>query len=397
MLKKILSLAMAMVMLAPCVCDGPGKNTVYANTVATAQAVSMNTVCTGVLNSENDEMYYKFKATKNSYSVLSFIPNGTEEQIDSGYRITILDSNYNKVFEYSGVTGAFKSGRLQFKNGETFYVKVEAYTKYYDYAPMGVQYQLSVDQSNFADWEVENNNVAKNANSLSLGKAKYGVLWKDTDTDFYKYKITKKGYVQFTFLEEETENEHAWNITFYDKNLKAISKTFYIDGDAFKSPRFNFKKGTTIYVKVEAYTKYSSYAPVDVKYSIKANEVKTKKWEKAEKNNSFKKATTVKSSIFATLYSCEDVDYFKVKVKKNKNSKKGKIKFVVDTDASELGWGYAVRIYNSKKKEITKYTDNHITENRTYKLKAGKTYYVKVCATMASSDAPVDYTYTIEK
>ncbi|MBR6402770.1 MAG: hypothetical protein IKS48_05255 [Eubacterium sp.] len=365
-----------------------------ANTITTATSVPMDKTVTGKLSSEKDIQYYKFTTGKNSYCVFSFVPNGSAEAIESGWNITILDSNYKKLFGYNRVDEAFRSVRMEMPAGTVFYVKVEAY--YNDYrplAPVGVSYSLQVSQTNDPTWEKEKNDTKKTANALTEGKPIYGITWKGSDVDYYKYKLKKNGYAQFTFVPEDVSDDGlGWNVTFFDKNMKTLAKYNRVDEEAFKSIRFNLKKGSTIYVKVEAYNS-EIYSPINRKYSLSVKEKATKNWENPENNNSFSKATRVKSVKTGTILYSEDVDYFKVKTTKAKK----RVKFVIKGDSEMVGHGYEIKVYDSSKKEIKRLSDHYITEDKSYRFKPGKVYYFKVTSTYPGlSGGPIDVPYSIK-
>ena len=388
---KVLRRLMVLVALLSLVIVVPAR--ANANSLSSPIVASMDKTIIGKLSSESDIQYYKFTTTNNSYFVLNFIPQGTEEQISSGWNIDVLDANYKVVAEYHRTREAFKSMRFSMGANAVFYVKVESYyNNVRSHAPVGVQYSISANQTNDPTWEVEVNDTTKKANALTAGNNIYGTIWKMADVDYYKYKITKNGYAQFTFIPEETDGaELGWNVSFYTKSMKKLYQVRVIE-DGFKSVRFNLKKGSIIYVKVESYNNKIS-SPLDMTYSLSVAEKATKNWEKGENNNSFKNASVLKSKLTGTLYTANDVDYYKVKTTKAKRT----VRFAISGNSSDLEDGFEITVYDANKKEISKYNERHVKTGKTMKLKPGKVYYIKVSPTyLGWSSSPVDITYSLK-
>ena len=391
MSKKMFKKLVMCLMLASFALFAPAK--ANANTITTAAAVPMDKTITGKLASESEVMYYKFTTGNNSCSELSFVPNGSEEAIKSGWDVSILDSNYNTLFEYNRVDEPMKSARLEFGANTTFYVKVKCYyNTYRPLAPINVPYSLQVKQTVDPTWEKEKNDTKKSANGLTAGKPIHGIIWKGPDVDYYKYKLKKNGYAQFTFVPEDFDGDtNDWIVRFYDSSMKEFIH-YRVSDEAFKSIRFNLKKGSTIYVRVEAYNS-KIYSPINRKYSLSVTEKATKNWEKPESNNSFAKATPVKTVKTGTMLYSKDTDFFIVKTTKSKR----KVKFIIKGNSEEVGHGYEIKVYDKNKKEISKYSGHYITEDKSYKLQAGKVYYFKVTTTYPGlSGGPIDVPYSIK-
>lgn len=369
--QSVMSICMVLVMAMSCFA---GMTPVVSKAASNEINAKMDTVVTGKLETKDDYQLFKFKTTKSGYINLTFSANDIDES-GRGWDIDIYDAEYNYLFGYEHVKGVeqqFISGKIELGKNATFYVKVSASASYS--VPLDIEYRLCVKQTQKSNWEKGNNGTYLKAEKLTTKKKTYGTIWRNGDADFYKYKVKNTGYTQFLFTAEEasTSNNH-WEVYFYDKNLNCI----YYEDDIRQlcrySHKFNFKKGTTIYIKVVGGGTYMT--PVDHTYSIKPIEKSTTAWE-TESNNTFKKATTlpVKGKI-GTCLNSSDIDFYKYKAKSTGTKK---LRFTMESDTN-CGSGWNIEIYNSKKECVARYT--YIKQDKIikYKMKKNTTYYIKVC------------------
>ena len=385
--KNLCSVLIAMIIIATGVILTPVQKVYAINYVQK----EMDTSFSDSLAERDSENWYTLTTTKKGYFTMSFMPSDASTH---GWDIYMYDSNFNTIKEYTGITLNLTSDRIMLPGNSTFYIKVTGHWKD-NWAPVGVEYTISTKQVYDKTWELEANGTTSKANALTSGKKKYATIWKKDDVDYFKFKTTKNGYTQFHFTVEEEDTSkcsHGWTISI----LNSKGEIIYSQSDitmGYVSRRFNFKKGTTLYVAVEGKWK-DGWAPVDALYSITAKEKKSSSWE-LEPNNTTSKATTITSSKVGTIFTGSDVDFYKYKPKK-KTTKKLKIS-VVDDVVVNHGWNITIYKKNALDKNIVNQVKG-ITNDKTIKFKVqkGVTYYIKVTPTWTDGWSPNDVQYKIK-
>lgn len=377
-MKKFLCNVLSLVLLLSCFLGVPF---IKAKAISYA-AKDIDTVVTDSLKTEEAENWYKMKTTKDGYFTLKFDPFCENEY---GWNIGIYDQNHNQIKDYSSVKGTFISERIMFPKGTIFYIKIEPWIPSERYCPIDVDYDIVVKQVSSSNWEKEENGTTTKANKLKSGKAMYGTLWKKDDVDYFSFKTTKNGYTRFKFaVEEEGDIKNGWNIYFKDGNGNELYSVNGIETD-YISRRFNFKKGTTIYVEVAPQTSF--WSPVDIKYSIKPIETEKSTWE-IERNDRESKATIITSGKLGTIYNVNDVDYYKYKAPATKTKK---VKFTIEDDvAISNGWNVTIYKTSIDRNNIVA-SQNSITRDTTFKFKAkkGVIYYIVIKAYISYGGADI--------
>ena len=390
-LKSLILAIIIIVSLCVCPCE---QNKVSANSISTAVSVPMNTARTGMLNYSSETLFYKFKTGNETCCSIILAPGNGD--ISFGWNIEIISSNMKTLMKYTSIKKYFVSSRICVGSNTEFYVKISAAADG-SYTPVKVPFTLKASEVLVNGWEKENDDTLAKANTLNTNVLLKGFLWNNRDIDYYKYKFTKNGYGQIVFGAVDTSNlGYGWKISVYTAKRKLIATYDRIGENGVISGRFNFKKGTVIYIKVEAsvgdeheYIPYGGYVPFDKTYSIKVTEKNTKGWEKPEKNDSFKDATVVNSYKIGTLYTRSDVDFYRIKTTKTKRT----IKMTVG--AGDPHGGYRITVYNNKKKVLKQYSRDIVETGFSYKMSPGRTYYVKVeCCSYYTG--PIDLNYKIQ-
>lgn len=368
-MKKLLFNVLSLALLLGCFW---GTSTMDVKAIS-YETKAIDTTFTDFLKEDGIDNWYKMKTTKEGYFTLTFDP---AYERTWGWDMYIYDKDYNEIKHYWNIQRVFITDRLMFAKESLFFVKIQSH---FDgsYAPVNAVYTITTKQVNDDVWEKEENGTTTKANVLKSGKALYGTLWKNDDMDYFSFKITKTGYTRFKFaVEEEGDIGWGWNIYFKDSTGKDIYNVSDIKND-YVSRKFNFKKGTTVYVVVCAHSD-SSYAPVDIKYSLKPIETEKKTWE-IERNDTVTKATVLTSGKQGTIYCSEDVDFYRYKATATKNRK---IKFTIEDDV-RLSKGWNVTVYKSKiDHHNIVASQSNITDDTTLKFKAkkGVSYYMVVKA-----------------
>lgn len=244
------------------------------------------------LEQSTSENWYQLTTTKEGYFTITFNPSVTHNY---GWDMYLYDDSFNKIKYYQGIKLNFVSDRIMFEKDTTFYLKIKGYYTS-DWCPVGIDYSITTKQVNKSNCEKESNATTSKANKLSSGTPRYGTMWKDDDVDYYSFKVTKNGYTTFKFaFEDNTIVKFGWNISFLDEQGNTIYTRENVIND-YISRRFNFRKGTTVYIKISG--RYSNnWCPIDVKYSITPIEKASSTWE-SEQNNTVKKATKLSTYIW---------------------------------------------------------------------------------------------------
>ena len=199
----------------------------------------------------------------------------------------------------------------------------------------------------------------------------------DGQTNRFKFKATKNGYVTVSFA------DFNGKVTLLNSKKKAISDKISVNtgssygSAATKRAVFGVKKGQTYYIKTEA----SSYKPSAYQIKYKQTAITDKSGAKRSKALNMKKNKTYKG-IATAGYSTND--WYKIKL-----TKKQVLNLYVKMDGSDK---MALTIYNSKGRKIsattlTRSSDFGATQKfysmvnyKRAKWSKG-TYYVKISTT----------------
>lgn len=369
--------------------------TVPVKAETTDYEIKPDTEVTGVLESAEQKNVYKVKITKDGYFTFNFSCNGADEKaINCGWTITIYDENYYTLWTSSGIKNNIKTSIFDFEKGSIFYIGVEGTYSFTGYGqspyPLGAPYSVFVEQHEDDTWEKEYNNTKGTATPIYSNKETYATLWEKTDEDYFVYTVQNNGTQNLEFdiknLNPDAVRD-GWKITYYDKNLNMIFQE--TTKNPYTSKTLNFKKGTKLYISIEA--DYTVYAPVDVTYTVRMNDKASSAWE-VEKNNTFGTATTLSSKKTGSLYLTTDVDYYKFKATKTKTA----IKLSHDSSVSAVRDGWCVTIYDKNKKKIASMMDVTGDDMVKFPTKTGEYYYVLVEADYTVY-APLDVVYTLTK
>lgn len=363
------------------------------------QNIETNVAVEDVLESSGDVKYYKFTMDKTGYFQVLFDVVEIGVDTEDGWTITILDSDGNSTISSFTRTGDSTLPKFAFEEGKTFYLKIEAYRKNIYDAPIDVKYQFTVNTYENNSWESEYNDSVKDADNINVNSNYCANLYYSSDVDYYHFVMDRTGYfdISFTIPEVDAEVEDGWKVTVFreDENVNS----FIVTSNMTTCP-YAFKKGTNIYIKVEA-TRSNIYdAPIFTEYNLKVNATTSSVWEK-ESNDSLSNASSMDLSktYSGSTYKLGDVDYYKVKL-----SGKGFMTVYFDPNelSDNLKDGYDLEIYNSSNAKI--YSSTSITSKSNSKLYLNKgTYYIKIDDHSRSSyDCPSEYiiyklkaTYTV--
>ena len=380
------------------------------NSITTADPINLKTYYYGNLRNSGDDDYYKFELPRDGYVTVSFSHGYVESSNDYWY-VQILDSS-QKTYLEKKYPGNVKKETESFKCGlsaGTYYLKVS------DYYSSNQEYKFKINDVVAPDWETEFNDSITTADPVKVGGSLNGNLWKNSDKDYYCFKVTKTGVLNLYFRNEYVDStNNIWKLTVMDEQQNSYFTQLY-KGNVRKAVVSDDIKLTpgTYYLRVEPYNwsgkdydvylawnrpklglKTAKIAVKDQTYTGSALEPKvtvTIGGDKLEKDIdytvSYKKnkkvglATVIITGKGEYSGTAEgtfqikpvNVKSFSITAKKTKMTLKWK-------QPSDIN-GYEIQY--SLKKDFSKYTPITIkkaktTEKQIWFLKKGRTYYVRI-------------------
>lgn len=376
----LLGIAMLLVvMLLP-------KTVVYAgtnNSQETAEVIAVNTSYSGLMDSEYS--WYKVKLTKSGYFYLDF-----DRLSEDGYTASSLGwdislyVNGKFILENKYVSAAdshYISPNYGYPKDTVVYLRIKD-----SWAGTKVPYKFSICNKSSNYWESEKNDSQKTADKMTLNKYYYGNFPVSDTVDYYYTKLAKTGYAQIYFgrrdLDGDTYINTGWKLSvIVDGKIVldrvSISENAAVNG--YISPKFGYKKGQKIYVRVE-----ENGAGTAVDYKIKIKNTSSSVWE-TENNNSKSKADTIKlnKKFYGVCMKSNDTDWYKYKITKD-----GTLKFYGGKNSlDDNGW-YDFKVYVNSKQVISANNNNDVIKKMgSFKVKKGQTVYVKVTSNYNSTYA----------
>ncbi|MCM1569731.1 MAG: hypothetical protein NC081_09845 [Roseburia sp.] len=316
---------------------------------------------------ESESCYMLYRVPDTGY--FSFDLSSTRDYWLGSVTVTVYDSTYRKIDEIKADNTSSQSHYYNMKKGQKVYfvLKSDVYSKH------KVTAKFKVKHKKASNWEQEFNDTRQKATTLKSGKTLFGTsLGKSSglDVDFYKYKVENTGFFTLDFQTLSNENS-SFKVALYYKNNDAPFAEYSYISEKLVTPKFNFKKGTTIYIKVFN----NAYGTNNNRYKLRVKFNKSNKWEQ-EDNDTMTRATklALKSTLKGNFLNAKDVDYYKVKATKSGTLK---ISFKGTADVNSLE-GWKLTVYDSSKKQIAQAENILYSKNLKAKVKKGKTYYVKL-------------------
>ncbi len=233
------------------------------NTVANATVVNLNEDATGVISERGDVDFYKFTVTKPGYVSIDFTHDYDDSFYSSvGWDISLSDAN-NQSFCSMFVnmkTQGINSSLTYGVGAGTYYIKVSGD------ATIGANYTVKLNYTESDAWEVESNDDGSTANQISVNKTYNGCIYAYRDVDYYKFTVSKPGFVTLDFDHDDTDSYYYWNVKLKSEDDTLLySKDVRMDtAGKTTSQKYDLAPGT-YYVRVEG-----SYTNA-VKYAIQVN------------------------------------------------------------------------------------------------------------------------------
>ena len=324
----------------------------YNDSATTANNIDANVSYCANLNSPEDVDYYHFVMDRTGYFDVSFTIPEVDATIKNGWDVTIFaeDSQVNSFIVTSNVTTC----PYAFKQGTNIYIKVKARYDSSYYAPTFTEYNLKINATTSSLWEQESNDSMSDASEISLKETYSGTTYKDGDVDYYKIKITGKGFITLSFDPNDLSENlgDGFDLSVYNSsNSKLYSNTSI-------TSKLNVKlylgKGN-YYIRIENHYNYQSPSAYTV-YKLKATFVLASKPGKAI-------IKSVKGTTYTYILSIYDTISYKLSSVKNAS-------------------GYQVQISTSKKFNRNKTTVRSSSTRGTIgsELIKKKKYYVRARA-----------------
>ena len=219
-----------------------------------------------------------------------------------------------------------------------------------------------------ADWGYEESDEARN---ISVNTTYSATTLEYNDEDWYVFRTTSAGVVQFTFTNEQRSSGY-WNVGLYTSSADStfVNYEFEATAKSHTSTKVGLPAGT-YFIRVNP----GGYYDYGIPYTLRVNFTKTSTWE-TEPNGQFEIADSISvgKAVNATSKGYDDPDWFKFSI-----SKPGVIQLAF-TNSQHSSGSWDVTITNSDIDEIDSYefvasTASHAGSK--IGVPAG-TYYVKV-------------------
>ena len=171
------------------------------NTRGSATAITPDETVTGKMESTSDTDWYSFEITQKGYFYVNFDVDkyATESQINKGWDFEVYTSDgQNLIYQWTGFTDSFTSRKMPYEPGQ-YYIKIKNdwADSFAGYAPIDVEYSITVHQQAAADWECEFNSTRKTANPiLTDTNTIYANVGKnDRDGDWFSFQVSERSMV----------------------------------------------------------------------------------------------------------------------------------------------------------------------------------------------------------
>lgn len=210
------------------------------------------------------------------------------------------------------------------------------------------------------------------------------------DVKYYSFTVDKEGYfdINLAVADVTADTNRGWKITLCDGTDGSELYSGIIQRNG-TTPKFNFAKGTKLFVKVQAYADWD--APTKVLYTFSVNAVEDKNWEQ-EWNNSAKDATNIvgNNTYYGNLCNTYDVDYYKYTVAKDGCFA---LDFGVTDITEDTQHGWSVTLYDADtSEELFHGNPERAVSYGDFNFKKGTNLLIKI-QTQYSSWTPTHITY----
>lgn len=311
---------------------------------------------------------------------INFILNSKENREEYVGTIVTTETDYYianmSLCDFIPSTTFKNTDYIDFKSNEEKNNYIE---ENYQYLDKGVMPLAS-------DWEVESNNTFATADTIG-DYPMFGHINPQSDIDYYKKTFATSG--KATILLTSVPSNADYDLYVYDSNYNQIGSGRNGSGQS-ESVTVDVVTNKVYYFKVVSYSGFSATQ----NYAI-ATEI-TGGGDSYEPNNSFSAASdlgivSTNKSIYATINSKYDMDYFKFKL-----NGAAQVSFYLNNIPS--GCDYDLEIYDQNNNLIKSSSNNGTTsENIQLYLNPNKYYYIKVKSYSGMSDSSYNLRINIDQ
>ena len=262
--------------------------------------------------------------------------------------------------------------------GRIFYVQVLPHA-YPVYGALSCTYDLTVTQTMAQDWETEPNETTGAANVIDVGKTYHGIHLNISDTDYFQFITTVRGYFQVTLEHnkgDQNDVRSGWDVRVLDESGNELISESEIK-TSWTSVKLPYAEPGRIFcVQVLPHT-YPVYGALSCTYDLTVTQTVGSDWE-LEPNNIIAAATliSVGKTYNGITLSWDDQDYYKINV-----SSVGKLKIKLKSSSfnnlDKVRTGWAVYIYDQKSNEVARIKEIKTENEISFDVKKGN-YYIRV-------------------
>ncbi|MCR4937839.1 MAG: Ig-like domain-containing protein [Lachnospiraceae bacterium] len=282
----------------------------------------------------------------------------------------------------------------------TWYLRVNTEVKTF----LEYNYYLRVKYNESEYWEKETD-TASSPVLTELGKDYYGTIFKENDTDYYKFELPSDGNVKIAFGNDYAAwSGTGWTFQLYtdpDFSEEVIKRNIAFENkEDYVISNMGLAKGT-YYAKVSGKDiSYRSVGGADYRYHFKVTHTPSAVWEIEPDSQKSPKAISINTAIYGTCNGSNDIDYYSFDLSSAK-----KVTLQFDTIKNDFGGAalYNVFLYGAEgylTSELAKVViPCGLSETFTSdlgKLAAGK-YFVKVTTNTAVQDKDYDFVISTGK
>ncbi len=368
-------------------------------TIATANALKVNTAIQGNSSSKTDKDFYKLELKKAGKLDFNFTITEavTEYTSQTRWTLRLYDEN-GAVIRTHNITGTQIIYNLNGVgvNAGTYYISLTPSDSSYYFTDQ--TYSLTAKFDSEIEWESESNDTIAAADPMSLDTPIGGNSLSTNEVDYYKLVLEEDAALDVTFsiseLFSSNTNEY-WKVYLYagdsgDEIVQSIS----VPGNALNHSMRTIGLGAgTYYVKVVAddYNLYSG------SYTLTATTAKDKAYE-SEFNNTLATADefAINTPITGNIHAYGDEDYYKIELTEDAAVRcYFMLEEPITTSSSNSYWYIAM--YDDNNSLVAKYsvigssTSGHMND---IGLKAG-TYFYKIYGYSSSYWSSASYTLNV--
>lgn len=136
------------------------------------------------------------------------------------------------------------------------------------------------------------NGTFADAQKINVNTKYTGNISSYEDVDYYKFTISKDGYINISFNHDNLfNNNRYWSAELFDSSTNKICEYIFIGSEPSVKTKNTGLSAGTYYLKIAPY--YLS----TIKYTFSVNYKSSSVWETENRNNSFSQARTMKLNI----------------------------------------------------------------------------------------------------